>query len=158
SQAVIEFDLQGNVLGANENFLRLMGYSLQEIQGKHHGMFVEPEYRASDEYRRFWEALRRGEDRVAQFKRLTRNGSELWLQASYSPVLDSAGRPYKVLKLATDITEQLTLARQMQNAVAQTEDVINSATAGDLSRRVDTTGTSGDVRKVGESINRLLGT
>ncbi|MEX3010987.1 methyl-accepting chemotaxis protein [Hoeflea sp. TYP-13] len=103
SQAVIEFDLAGNILTANENFCNAVGYSLSEIQGKHHSMFVEPEYAASDEYREFWAKLNRGEFDSAQYKRLGKGGREIWIEASYNPLF-SGGKPYKVVKFATDIT------------------------------------------------------
>src|SRR5262249_6848938 len=107
AQAVIEFKLDGTILTANENFLKTVGYRLEEIQGQHHGMFVEPVYRASDEYRRFWEKLGRGEYDANQYKRLGKGGREIWIQASYNPIFDSSGKPYKVVKYATDISAQV---------------------------------------------------
>jgi methyl-accepting chemotaxis protein len=106
SQAVIEFDLDGTVLTANENFLRAMGYSLEEIQGRHHSLFVEPSERDGADYREFWARLRRGEYLAAEFRRLGKGGREVWIQASYNPILDLDGRPCKVVKFATDVTEQ----------------------------------------------------
>ena len=104
SQAVIEFDLDGTILTANENFLGLLGYKLDEIEGKHHSMFVEPVVRDSAEYRQFWEALRRGQFQVAEFMRVAKGGQNVWILASYNPLLGSNGKPYKVVKFATDIT------------------------------------------------------
>ena len=109
SQAVIEFGLDGMVLTANQGFLNVMGYTLAEIQGRHHGMFVEAAYRTSQEYRQFWEALSRGDFQAAQFKRIAKGGKEIWIEASYNPILDPNGRPYKVVKFATDITAQVNL-------------------------------------------------
>jgi methyl-accepting chemotaxis protein len=106
SQAVIEFDLEGTILTANRNFLSAMGYSLAEIKGEHHRMFVEPAVRESREYVEFWDKLRRGEFQRAQFKRIGKGGKEVWIEASYNPILNSAGRPYKVVKFATDVSEQ----------------------------------------------------
>ncbi len=106
SQAVIEFEMDGTILTANENFLRSMGYTLDEIRGKHHRMFVDEATGASDEYRNFWERLNRGEYIAAEFRRLGKHGREVWIQASYNPILDESGRPYKVVKFATDVTEQ----------------------------------------------------
>ena len=103
-QAVIEFSLDGRILVANDNFLKATGYSLDEIRGQHHSMFVEPDYRSSAEYRGFWEKLGRGEYDAGQYRRIARGGRELWLQASYNPILDGAGNPVKVVKYATDIT------------------------------------------------------
>src|SRR5882757_421417 len=151
-------DLSGNILVANENFLRIVGYRLDEIQGRNHSMLVEPQYRSSEEYRHFWEGLRRGECQIGQYKRIAKGGQEAWLQASYNPVFDATGKPCKVLKLASDVTAQVNLTLQMQRAVGQTQDVIKSAIGGDLSRRVDTAGTSGDVLTMAESINLLLST
>jgi methyl-accepting chemotaxis protein len=158
SQAVIQFDMQGRIITANDNFLRTMGYRLDEIQGQHHSIFADAEYKASDEYRRFWDDLRRGEFKSGLIRRLAKGGRELWLQASYNPVLDETGSPYKVVKFASDITTQVQLTRQMQNALGQTDGVIKAAIAGDLSRRVNAAGFSGDALKVSESINSLLGT
>ena len=104
AQAVIEFDLQGIILNANENFLSTLGYSLEEIKGKHHSMFVESSYANSAEYRRFWEDLRAGKFQAAEYKRLGKGGKEVWIQASYNPIFDANGRPVKVVKFATDVT------------------------------------------------------
>jgi methyl-accepting chemotaxis protein len=109
-QAVIEFALDGTVLTANENFLKTMGYTLEEIRGQHHGMFVEPEYRLSDAYRQFWEKLGRGEFDAGQYRRLAKGGREIWIQASYNPILSADGKAYKVVKFATDITEHMKAA------------------------------------------------
>ena len=106
SQAVIEFKLDGTIVTANENFLGVMGYTLTEIQGKHHSMFVEPEERNSAAYREFWARLNRGEFQVAEYKRIAKGGRHVWIQASYNPILDRAGKPIGVVKFATDITAQ----------------------------------------------------
>ena len=106
SQAVIEFDLVGTILKANDNFLNTLGYTLAEVQGQHHRMFVEPGYRESAEYKQFWEKLGRGEYDTGEYKRLGKGGKEVWIQASYNPVLDAAGKPYKVVKYAADVTAQ----------------------------------------------------
>ena len=106
SQAVIEFDLEGNVLAANANFLAALHYQLSEIQGRHHSLFVEPETRASQAYREFWDRLRRGEYQSGEFQRVTKDGKPVWIQASYNPLLDRRGKPYKVVKFAADITAQ----------------------------------------------------
>jgi methyl-accepting chemotaxis protein len=106
AQAVIEFQMDGTVIGANENFLRALGYSLDEIQGRHHSMFVDEATRSSHEYREFWAKLNRGEYQAAEYKRIGKNGKEVWIQASYNPILDLRGKPFKVVKYATDITAQ----------------------------------------------------
>ena len=106
SQAVIEFNLDGTIITANQNFLGAMGYRLDEIQGKHHSVFVDPEFRESAEYKEFWEALRRGEFQSREFQRVAKGGRSIWIQASYNPLLDGHGKPFKVVKFASDITEQ----------------------------------------------------
>ena len=106
SLAVIEFGMDGTIREANENFLRVMGYAAEELQGRHHSLFVDPSYARSGDYQRFWAELNAGRSFVAEFKRHAKGGRTVWIQASYSPVLDAAGRPYKVIKVATDVTEQ----------------------------------------------------
>ena len=98
AQAVIEFDLDGTIRTANENFLHTLGYTLDEVRGHHHSMFVEPAYRDSAEYRAFWAKLGRGEYDAAQYKRIGKGGREVWIQASYKPIFDTAGKPFKVVK------------------------------------------------------------
>jgi methyl-accepting chemotaxis protein len=107
STAVIEFNLDGEVLTANERFLGSMGYTLAQIQGKHHRMFCEPEEYNSPEYRAFWDKLRRGEYVAERFKRVDSRGSVVWLEASYNPITDAHDRLYKVVKFATIITDQV---------------------------------------------------
>src|SRR6056297_3363583 len=107
SQAVIEFDLDGTVLTANENFLDTLGYRLNEVQGQHHSNFVDEQTRQSAEYKEFWEQLRRGEFVAGEFLRIGKGGREIWIQASYNPILDANGRPQKVVKYASDITAQV---------------------------------------------------
>jgi len=106
AQAVISFDLDGNILDANDNFLNAVGYSLSEIKGKHHSMFVQPGYEQSSEYKQFWRSLRKGEYQAALFKRMGKGGREIWLQATYNPILNAKGEPYKVVKYAADVTVQ----------------------------------------------------
>ncbi|SDT31232.1 methyl-accepting chemotaxis protein [Bradyrhizobium canariense] len=106
SQAVIEFNMDGTIVTANQNFLDALGYRLDEIQGKHHSMFVPPEMRNSADYRAFWAALNRGNHQAAEYKRIGKGGREVWIQASYNPILDSGNKPVKVIKFATDITAQ----------------------------------------------------
>ncbi len=104
SQAVITFDLDGTILSANENFLNAMGYEAAEVVGRRHAMFVEPGFELSAEYQAFWDRLRRGEFIAAEFRRIGKGGREVWIQASYNPIMDPEGRPFKVVKYATDIT------------------------------------------------------
>jgi len=114
SQAVIEFTMDGTIVNANDNFLKAMGYTLEEIRGRHHSIFVEPAVRDSMAYREFWAKLNGGQFQAAEYKRIAKGGREVWIQASYNPVLDTRGKPFKVLKFATDITTQK--IRSMEDA------------------------------------------
>lgn len=104
-QAVIEFDLNGYILDANDNFCQTVGYSKQELTGQHHSMFVEPEYKSSSEYKAFWAKLNRGEADHGQYKRIGKNGKTIWLEANYNPIFDLKGNVAKIVKFATNITE-----------------------------------------------------
>lgn len=106
AQAIIEFNLDGTIITANDNFCRALGYTLEQIQGQHHRMFCDAELAASAEYQEFWEALNRGEFQSGEYKRIGKRGREIWINASYNPILDAEGRPFKVVKFATDITQQ----------------------------------------------------
>ena len=140
-QAVIEFDLQGHVLTANDNFLRTMGYSHEQIIGQHHRMFVDEETRGSVEYAQFWQRLAAGLHDSGRYRRINSQGEDVWLQASYNPIFDSQGQPRKVIKYATDITEQQQHeddARGQLQAIAKVQAIIefdlngNILTANDL--------------------------
>lgn len=135
SQAIIHFTMDGTILTANANFLKAMGYTLGEIQGKHHSMFVEAATRDGADYKAFWKALNRGEPQVAQFKRIGKNGREVWIEASYSPVLDASGKPVEVVKFAIDVTEQKTryadLAGQIE-AIQRSQAVIEFSLDGTI--------------------------
>ena len=123
AQAVIEFTMDGKVVTANDNFLSIMGYSLLEIQGRHHSTFVAPAHAGGAEYREFWAKLNRGEYVAAEFKRLGKDGREVWLQASYNPILGPDGKPYKVVKFALDISA----AKVAQAEAERTRAMIESA-------------------------------
>ena len=107
SQAVIEFNMDGTIIGANGNFLSALGYALNEIQGRHHSMFVDPSEREAAAYREFWASLNRGQYQAAEYKRIGKGGKEVYIQASYNPILDLNGKPFKVVKYATDVTRQV---------------------------------------------------
>ncbi|WP_306823193.1 PAS domain-containing methyl-accepting chemotaxis protein [Janthinobacterium sp. UMAB-60] len=126
AQAVIEFDMQGNVLDANDNFLAVMGYDLSDIQGEHHRMFCEPEYAGSAEYKKFWQKLNRGEFDAGRYKRLGNHGKVVWIQATYNPILDLNGKPYKVVKFAIDITDQVNLENSIQAKAANDSRKVNA--------------------------------
>ncbi|MCF8473860.1 MAG: PAS domain-containing protein [Emcibacter sp.] len=114
SQAVIEFNMDGTIITANDLFLDVLGYRLDEIKGKHHGMFVDQVFKESEEYRRFWDKLNRGEYEVKAYQRLGKGGKKVWIQASYNPIFDHDGKPFKVVKYATDITNE-----KLQNTINQ---------------------------------------
>ena len=113
AQGVIEFTMDGKVIAANANFLSTLGYSLEEIRDQHHRMFVEEATRQSAEYREFWARLGRGEFIADEFKRIGKGGKEIWIQASYNPIIDLSGKPFKVVKYATDITQQVRMRHHM---------------------------------------------
>ena len=120
SNLTVEFDLNGTILKANENFLHLLGYTAGELIGRHHSVLVEKGVEKTVEYGAFWESLRRGEFQQGEFKRITRTGEPVWIRGNYNPILDTEGNPYKILKIATDVT----LARvQAQELAAQAEEL-----------------------------------
>ncbi len=135
SQAVIEFELNGTILWANDNFLNTLGYSLQEIQGRHHSMFVEPAYAESHDYGRFWRELGEGKFQSSEFKRIGRGGKEVWIQATYNPLMDANGVPYKVVKFATDVTARKLVEAEnkgKQDAIDRAQAVIEFALDGTI--------------------------
>jgi len=155
-QAVIEFGLDGRIQHANENFLKTLGYTLEELKGQHHSRLVDAAYSQSNEYRLFWERLGRGEYDAAQYKRIGKGGREVWIQASYNPIHDSAGKPYKVVKYATDITQQVKDVHALEHAVAETQHVVTSAREGDLMPRVSLDDKAGSVRDLCAGVNSLV--
>lgn len=135
SQAVIEFDLYGVILNANENFLKTVGYDLQEIQGKHHSMFVESDYASSLEYKQFWKNLAEGKFEAGEYMRVGKDGKEIWIQASYNPIFDGRGNPVKVIKFASDITEQKKKTADYEgqiNAISRSQAVISFDLTGTI--------------------------
>jgi len=156
AQGVAEFELDGTILTANDNFLRMMGYSLDELRGKHHSLFVEPSYRESAEYRGFWAKLARGEHDAGQYKRLARGGRTVWLQATYNPILDASGKVFKVVGYATDVTERVGLAEQLRTAVSETQAVVTAAAEGDLTRRLSLDGKTGEMATLSRGVNALI--
>ena len=165
AQAVIEFQLDGTIVSANDNFLKAVGYSLEEIKGKHHRMFVDPNYARSIEYTQFWEKLNRGESEAGQYLRFGKNGKEIWIQARYSSLLNAQGKPYKVVKYASDITEQIRLQQaqeeqekrdreaqaELRRKVDEILVVVNAASEGDLTKQLRVEGNDA----VGELANGL---
>ena len=130
SQAVIEFQLDGTILTANDNFLKAMGYTLEEVKGRLHGMFVDDAYRQSSEYREFWAKLGRGEYQAGEYRRLGKGGREVWIQGAYNPILDLNSRPFKVVKYATDVTDEVKMRgalKTLLKRVTQSATVLASA-------------------------------
>jgi len=118
SQGTIEFNMDGTVITSNDNFLNVLGYSLEEVKGKHHRMFCEEDYANSSDYKEFWEKLNQGEFNSGEYKRIGKNGGEVFIQASYNPILDLNGKPMKVLKIASDVTEQKRLEAERTKQAA----------------------------------------
>ncbi|WP_343742949.1 PAS domain-containing methyl-accepting chemotaxis protein [Herbaspirillum huttiense] len=128
-RAVIEFDVNGNILHANANFLRAVGYSLSEIVGKHHAIFVEPAERASAQYQEFWKRLAAGQYDAGLYRRVKKNGDALWLQANYNPIFDMDGRVFKVVKYATDVSIQTQATQTLQAAVGGLSEALSTGSA-----------------------------
>lgn len=144
STAVIEFDLGGHVLTANDQFLRGMGYSLAQIKGKHHSLFCDPQEAGSSQYKEFWATLNRGEFVANRFKRIDAHGRVVWLEATYNPVHDAQGKLYKVVKFATVITDQVAREEEVSQAasvafeISQQTDVTAQRGADVVQNTVDT--------------------
>jgi len=164
SQAVIEFEPDGTILTANDNFLDVMGYDLEEIVGKHHRIFVEDEYAQSEEYQTFWNALGVGEYRADRLKRVAKDGSDVWLQATYNPVFDKSGGVRKVVKIADDVTEQVRTKRaverreeRLSSHVDALLDAMGRFVDGDLSVQVDPN-VEGEIGRLFEGFNEAVRT
>ena len=149
AQAVIEFDLDGYILTANENFLNTVGYRLEEVQGKHHSMFVKDDYKRSTEYAQFWEQLRQGSMFNDEFERVGKDGKSVWIQASYNPIIDQNGRPYKVVKFALDITGR-------KQAISDIRYAMNELAQGNLDCKIEHE-FEDEFQDLGNSINRFIG-
>ncbi|SHG25018.1 methyl-accepting chemotaxis sensory transducer with Pas/Pac sensor [Marinomonas polaris DSM 16579] len=158
SQAVISFELDGTILSANDNFLNALGYTLGEVEGKHHSLFVDSEYKKSEEYRNFWRSLANGEHFIGRYPRIHKNGKIVWIQANYSPIRDPSGTPYKVVKFATDITAEVEAEQQLQLTVSQVNAAIDAAVNNDLTQRVETEDKSDMMLSISQGVNSLLDT
>ncbi len=169
SLTVIEFRMDGTILTANDNFLKTFGYALDEVKGKHHGIFVEEGYRLSAEYKDFWARLNRGEYHAAEYKRIGNGGKEVWVQGSYNPILDSNSKPFKVVQYAMDATQQVK-ARQELVAMAERQkigaeelhakvgailDVVQVAAKGDLTREITVHGADA-IGQMGEGLSKFF--
>ena len=141
TQIVIEFDLDGTILTANKNFRDALGYSLAEIQGKHHRIFVDPAEANSPDYLAFWDKLRRGEFDARVYRRIKKNGDDIWIQATYNPIFDTNGRPFKIVKYATDVTDIIKTAAIAEETVTHSQSVATAvsemnASIGEISKNV----------------------
>lgn len=169
SQAVIEFKMDGTIVDANANFLNTVGYRIEEIRGQHHSMFAPPAFAASPEYKAFWAKLNRGESDEGRYFRLGKGGKEVWIQARYSALLDEAGKPYKVVKYATNITEQVHLeqaqkesaererlaAEDLRRKVEELMLVVNASANGDLTKEISFTGEDA-MGKLADGFRKML--
>ncbi|MBN2606499.1 MAG: PAS domain S-box protein [Thiotrichales bacterium] len=133
--AVIEFDLEGNILTANDNFMQTMGYSLDEIQGQHHRMFVLPEYANSPDYKKLWQDLAQGKAKTGTFQRRNKQGQDVWLESSYNPIFDEEGKPFKVVKYATDVSQNEN-TRLLKDVIDDAGAVMARFSEGDLTARM----------------------
>jgi methyl-accepting chemotaxis protein len=160
-QAVVEFDLDGTIVSANDNFLQPMGYSLDEIQGKHHSIFVDPGHAAGAEYKQFWLDLVAGRRQSGRFRRLGKDRREVWIQGSYFPILDREGKAFKVVKYATDITQ----LKQIESALECTVQTLASsaqeltAVSQQMAANSEETATQASVvSAAAEQVSRNVGT
>lgn len=136
AMAVIEFDLNGNIQCANDNFLNTMGYQLSEILGKHHRLFVEDAYATSEEYKKFWQQLSSGSLLTGTFKRIDKQGKTIWLEASYNPILDADGKPYKIVKYATDVGSNRN-TKLLESVIANATELLEAIASGDLTAHMN---------------------
>jgi len=158
SYAMVELSLDGLVLAANANFLQTMGYQNSEVLGKQHRMFVEPSQAGSPAYQQFWTDLKAGKAQKDTYKRLSKTGKEVWLQSVYAPVTDEMGRVMKIVKIATDVTAEVTAETMLRNAVNESLAVIAAAKEGDLTKRVSLSGKTGPIEALSAGLNTLLDT
>ncbi|MFV8258845.1 methyl-accepting chemotaxis protein [Bdellovibrio bacteriovorus] len=162
AQAVIEFNMDGTIIGANENFLATVGYGLSEIQGKHHRMFCSSEYTASPDYANFWAKLNRGEFDSGRYQRVGAGGKSIWIQATYNPIMDMNGKPYKVVKFASDITRQVELEQEVKRKAEEDQMkvdalllTVNKAAAGDLTSPITVSGADA-IGQLADGIQKMM--
>lgn len=155
-RAVIQFDIAGNILHANDNFLQAVGYSLAEIQGKHHAIFVEPSERASPQYKDFWHRLGMGQADAGLYRRVKKNGDPLWLQANYNPIFDMNGRVFKIVKYATNVTIQTQATQTLQAAVTGLTGALNEGASSAQKANNLVKATSSVVVQGGDVMNEVV--
>jgi methyl-accepting chemotaxis protein len=155
SQAVIEFELDGTIITANDNFLAALGYRLEDVRGKHHRMFVDASERESAEYRQFWQSLSRGEFKTGAYKRVAKGGKEIWIQATYNPILNEQGKPFKVVEFATEITRQRLLQLEVDRDLAEISNAMRNATQQVAGAESASSDTSSNVQAVATAAEEL---
>ena len=153
--ASIEFNLDGTIITANENFLKAMGYTSDEVKGQHHRMFCDPAYTSTGEYVAFWQKLNRGEFEAGVYRLTGKGGKEVWIQASYNPVKDEMGRTFKVVKFATDITAQKKAQQELEVCMAEAQQSLGALANGDLTQEMHGN-YQGELEKIKLSINAVL--
>jgi methyl-accepting chemotaxis protein len=156
SQAIIELDMDGTVLAANDRYLKIFGYTLAEILGQPYTLFVDPADREGAEYRGLWEHMHAGEYEQGRFRRTGKNGREVWVRASFNPLVGQDGKPWKVVKFASEITPIILEARALDNAVHESQDVIQAALSGAGDRHISMDGKTGNLELLACSINQLI--
>jgi PAS domain S-box-containing protein len=154
----IEFDLTGKIIDVNDLFLEATGFAASELVGQHHRKLVDPAYAASLEYRSLWDKLNRGEFEAGLFKHVTKAGKAIWLQAAYNPIIGLDGKPFKVVKFATDVTAQVEATNALQQAVQETKDVVAAAKDNDLTQRIPLDGKFGEIGDLCAGVNGLIDT
>jgi methyl-accepting chemotaxis protein len=156
SQAVIELDMHGTVLAANDPYLKMFGYTLPEIFGQPYAVFVNPAEREGTEYKALWDYLRAGQHQQGRYRRMGKNGREVWVRASFNPLIGQDGKPWKIIQLASDITPIILEGRALDSAVHESQDVIQEALRGTGGRRISMDGKSGNLERLARSINELI--
>ena len=155
SQAIIEFDMNGIILNANENFLKAIDYSLDEIKGKHHSMFCEESYKNSNEYKDFWEKLNNAEFQSGEFLRIGKNGKKVYIQATYNPIIDIDNKPFKVVKYATEITARKNTMFSIQKNIEKLNKSLNHLSGASNSMSIDAENSMKGSQEVSVSIEQM---
>ncbi len=156
AQLVLELDIDGTIRAANDNFLHTFGYTKVELLGRYYEVLVEPEARSGTRFQQLWSQLARGEPILELERWVARDGSELWLQSSYNPVLDPTGRPYKVVQIASDLTEQVRIKQVLDTTVKEVQAVVRAATEGCLTARIHNSAITGPIETLVTQVNGLL--
>ena len=154
--AIVEFELDGTIRTANDNFLRLFGYGAGEVVGRPHQQLLPPAERAAPAERELWARLGRGEFDTGQYRRVTRSGADVFVEASYNPILNTRGVPHKVVMYASDVTEQVRMKQALDAAVKEAQDVVRAAIGGDLATRLNMRDKTGLIEALAASINTLI--